>query len=70
MSSSRNITHQEGKGDKALNVPFVVPPYSFSVNFNPVSFGLPTDETEQQEELERITEKTKEFLPEKLYLLI
>jgi len=55
---------------KALNVPFVVPPYSFRVDFKPVGFGLPTNEKEWQEELERVTEKTKELLNEELDLLI
>ena len=44
-----DILHREGKMAKALNVPFVVPPYCFGVNFRPVGFGLPTDEKEWQE---------------------
>jgi len=65
-----DILAREGKRVKALNVPFVVPPYSFGVDFKPVGFGLPTNEKEWQEELERVTEKTKELLAEKLDLLI
>ena len=65
-----DILHRQGKKVKALNVPFVVPPYSFNVDFNPVGFGLPTNEKEWQEELERVTEKTKELLAEKPDLLI
>jgi predicted AlkP superfamily phosphohydrolase/phosphomutase len=65
-----DILHKEGKKVKALNVPFVVPPYSFGVDFKPVGFGLPTNEREWQEELERVTEKTKEVLSESLDLLI
>ncbi|MCJ7521488.1 MAG: alkaline phosphatase family protein [Dehalococcoidia bacterium] len=57
-----DILHREGKNVKALNVPFVVPPYSFGVDFRPVGFGLPINEKEWQEELERVTEKTKELL--------
>ena len=57
-----DILHRERKNVKALNVPFVVPPYSFGVDFRPVGFGLPTNEKEWREELERITEKTKELL--------
>ena len=57
-----DILCREGKQIKAINVPFVVPPYSFGVNFKPVGFGLPTNEKEWQEELERVTEKTKELL--------
>ncbi|MCK4963957.1 MAG: hypothetical protein KAS54_02670, partial [Dehalococcoidia bacterium] len=51
-----DILHRQGKKVKALNVPFVVPPYSFGVDFRPVGFGLPTNEKEWQEELERVTE--------------
>jgi predicted AlkP superfamily phosphohydrolase/phosphomutase len=50
-----DLLHREGKKVKALNVPFVVPPYSFNVDFKPVGFGL---------------EKTKELLAEKPDLLI
>ena len=57
-----DILHREGKKVKALNVPFVVPPYSFGVDFRPVAFGLPTNEKQWQEELEAVTEKTKELL--------
>jgi predicted AlkP superfamily phosphohydrolase/phosphomutase len=65
-----DVLRREGKGAKALNVPFVVPPYSFGVNFKPVGFGLPTNEREWREELEGITEKTKELLAQKPDLLI
>jgi len=65
-----DILDKEGKKVKALNVPFVVPPYSFNVDFKPVGFGLPTNEREWQEELDRVTEKTKELLAEKPDLLI
>jgi len=65
-----DILHREGKNVKALNVPFVVPPYSFGVDFRPVGFGLPTNEKEWQEELERVTEKTKELLAQRPDVLI
>ena len=39
-----DILHREGRRAKALNVPFVVPPYYFGVDFRPVAFGLPTNE--------------------------
>jgi len=65
-----DILHREGIEVKALNVPFVVPPYSFGVDFKPVGFGLPTNEKEWQEELDRVTEKTKELLAQKPDLLI
>ncbi len=65
-----DVLDKEGKEVKALNVPFIVPPYSFGVDFKPVGFGLPTNEKEWQEELERVTEKTKELLGENPDLLI
>jgi hypothetical protein len=57
-----DILQREGKAVRALNVPFVVPPYSFNVDFKPVGFGLPTDEREWREELDRVTAKTKELI--------
>jgi len=65
-----DILHRGGKNVKALNVPFIVPPYCFGVDFKPVGFGLPTNEREWQEELDRVTEKTKELLAEKPDVLI
>jgi Uncharacterized conserved protein len=65
-----DILRKAGKNVKALNVPFVVPPYSFGVNFRPIGFGLPTNEKEWTEELERVTEKTKALLVEEPDLLI
>lgn len=65
-----DILHREGKRVKVLNVPFVVPPYSFNVDFRPVGFGLPTNEKEWQEELERVTEETKKLLSGEPDLLI
>jgi len=65
-----DVLHRQGKIARALNVPFVVPPYCFNVDFKPVGFGLPTNEREWQEELERLTEKTKELLVQKPDLLV
>ena len=65
-----DILSKEGKEVKALNVPFVVPPYSFNVDFKPIGFGLPTNEKEWEEELERVTAKTKFLMEEKPDLLI
>lgn len=65
-----DILAREGRRVKALNVPFVVPPYSFGVDFRPIGFGLPTDEKQWQEELERVTEKTRELLDVEPDLLI
>jgi len=55
---------------RALNVPFVVPPYSFNVDFRPAGFGLPSTEEEWKTELERVTAKTVKILSETPDLLI
>jgi predicted AlkP superfamily phosphohydrolase/phosphomutase len=65
-----DILERQGRRAVALNVPFVVPPYSFGVNYRPVGFGLPTNEKEWQAELETITAQTKELLAQEPDLLI
>ena len=65
-----DILQREGKEAKAMNVPFIVPPYSFGVDFKPTGFGLPTNEKEWQDELEKLTVKTSELLSQKPDLLI
>lgn len=65
-----DILNKEGKIVKALNIPFVVPPYSFGVDFRPVGFGLPTNEKEWQEELDRVTETTKRLMTQTPDVLI
>ncbi len=65
-----DILDREGKKVRVINVPLVAPSYSFNVDFRPVGFGMPINEKEWQEELERVTEKTKELLAEQPDLLI
>jgi predicted AlkP superfamily phosphohydrolase/phosphomutase len=65
-----DILHRQGKSIKVLNVPFIVPPYSFDVDFQPVGFGLPTDEREWHEELEKVTQKTRELMKEEPEVII
>ena len=65
-----DVLDKEGKKVKALNVPFIVPPYSFKVDFKPIGFGLPTNEKEWQDELDRLTLKTGELLRQEPDLLI
>ena len=65
-----DVLHREGKSVKALNIPFVVPPYSFGVDFKPIGFGLPTNEKEWEEELRKVTAKTVELMAQKPDLLI
>jgi predicted AlkP superfamily phosphohydrolase/phosphomutase len=59
-----DILDRKGRKVKALNVPFVVPPYSFGVDFRPVGFGLPTNDKEWQEELQSVTQKVKQLIDE------
>jgi predicted AlkP superfamily phosphohydrolase/phosphomutase len=65
-----DILHRQGRRVKALNIPFVVPPFSFGVDFKPVGFGLPTNEREWHEELQRVTDKTRQLIAEDPDLLI
>ncbi|MBA7685352.1 hypothetical protein ES703_93775 [subsurface metagenome] len=65
-----DILHREGRRVKVLNVPFIVPAYSFGLDFRPVGFGLPTNEREWQEELDRVTERTRGLMAEEPDLLI
>ena len=59
-----DILDRNGVPVKALNIPFVVPPYNFNVNFEPVAYGLPIEEHELVEEIKKITEKSLEILKE------
>lgn len=59
-----DVLQRDGKRVKALNVPFVVPPFNFNVNFKPIGFGLPTTEQEWVEELDRVTATTKKLIAE------
>ncbi|UCG95427.1 MAG: alkaline phosphatase family protein [archaeon] len=59
-----DVLDKRGYDIRALNVPFVVSPYNFNVEFEGIGFGLPTDEKEWNEELEKITEKIVELLKE------
>ncbi len=47
---------------KALNVPFLVPPYNFNVNFIPPGKGVPISEEELKQEINSVTEKALEIL--------
>ena len=57
-----DILDRAGVSVKALNVPFVVPPYNFNLEFTPVAGGVPVEQEELLEEIERVTEKALEVL--------
>ncbi|MCD6367546.1 MAG: alkaline phosphatase family protein, partial [Candidatus Aenigmarchaeota archaeon] len=65
-----DLLDREGIDIRAINVPFVVPPYNFNVDFEGVGFGLPTTPEEWEEELEKVTKKVIEILKEKPDVLI
>jgi predicted AlkP superfamily phosphohydrolase/phosphomutase len=65
-----DIMDRKGYDVRVLNVPFVVPPYNFNVDFEPVGFGLPTNPEEWEEELKRVTEKVVKLLNERPDILI
>ena len=53
---------KHGISVKALNVPFVVPPYNFNVNFTTPGEGVPITEDELLEEINLVTQKGIEIL--------
>lgn len=55
---------------RALNVPFIVPPYNHNVEFESVGYGLPTNEDEWEEEIGKVGNKTLELLEENPDVLI
>jgi len=57
-----DLLDKNGISVKALNIPFVVPPYCFKVKFEPVAHGLPIEEPELLEEITKVTEKALEVL--------
>jgi len=65
-----DILDREGKDIRVLGVPFVVPPYSFNVDFKPIGFGLPTTPDEWMQELVKIAEKSIELMAQKPDVLI
>lgn len=52
----------DGFDVKALNVPFVVPPYTFNLDFQPPAHGAPTELDEMEQEIEQVTAKAQEVL--------
>lgn len=42
---------------KALNIPFIVPPYNFNIEFDPPGHGVPISQEELDAEITMVTEK-------------
>jgi predicted AlkP superfamily phosphohydrolase/phosphomutase len=57
-----DILDRKGISVKALNVPFVVPPYNFNVDFKPVACGIPIETHELLQEIREVTAKALEVL--------
>ncbi len=64
-----DILNDEGYDVKALNIPFVIPPYNFNCRFKLIGYGLPETPREWQQELDSVTSKSIEILKEKPDLL-
>jgi len=52
----------DGFNVKALNVPFIVPPYNFNLDFQPPAHGAPTELDEMDAEIAQVTAKAVETL--------
>jgi predicted AlkP superfamily phosphohydrolase/phosphomutase len=57
-----DLLDRKGISVKALNIPFIVPPYNYNVDFEPVANGVPVETEELLEEIEKVTEKALEIL--------
>lgn len=57
-----DLLDRKGISVKVLNVPFIVPPYCFNLDFEPVANGVPIDVHELLEEIEKVTQKGLEIL--------
>lgn len=55
---------------KVLNAPFVVPTFSYNVEFMPPANGIPTEFKEMDEEIEAVTQKSLQILEEEIDLFI
>ncbi len=65
-----DVLSRRGRDVKALNIPFVIPPFSFGVEFEPIGFGLPSDPGEWQEELETVTATIRQLMAKRPDVLI
>lgn len=57
-----DLLDRKGVSVKALNVPFVVPPYNYNLEFDPVACGVPVETHELLEEIREVTAKALEVL--------
>ncbi len=57
-----DMLDRKGISIKALNVPFIVPPYNYNLQFAPVAGGVPVEVDELLEEIEKVTQKAIDVL--------
>ena len=57
-----DLLDRAGISVKALNVPFVVPPYNYNIDFKPVACGIPIEIPELLQEIREVTAKALEVL--------
>lgn len=57
-----DLLDEAGINVKALNVPFVVPPYNFNLDFDPVACGIPIEAHELLQEINDVTAKALDVL--------
>lgn len=50
---------------RALNIPFVYPPYNYRCNYKAVGYGLSSDPEELEEDMKQLTESAKKILRDK-----
>jgi phosphoadenosine phosphosulfate reductase len=50
---------------RALNVPFVYPPYNYNCEYEAIGYGLSSDPKELEQDMELLTRKAKEVLGER-----
>jgi len=66
-----DILDKSGLNVKALNIPFIVPPYNFNLEFDPPGHGVPITQEELNAEIDLVTKKVLNILSqEKPDLLI
>ncbi|MDY6770138.1 MAG: alkaline phosphatase family protein, partial [Candidatus Nanohaloarchaea archaeon] len=53
---------EDGYDVRALNVPFVVPPYNYNIDFQPPAQGAPTEPDEMEQEIQEVTDLAVETL--------
>lgn len=57
-----DMLNRGGISVKALNVPFIVPPYNYNISFAPIAGGVPVEVEELLEEIESVTQKALDVL--------